>query len=133
MVKAIKILIADDNAADRMLEKEMLKETGFSVHIDEVTSGEDVLAYLKHEGRFAASPRPDLIILDMNMPKMGGGKLLKMADGLMDGIEVLVLSGSAPMEGSIGQDRHHLVKPASTEEFNSTLAVLKKLMNDLSS
>ena len=55
-----------------------------------------------------------------------------MADGLMDGIEVLVLSGGM-MEGSIGQDRHHLVKPASTEEFNSTLAVLKKLMNDLSS
>ena len=85
MVKAIKILIADDNAADRMLEKEMLKETGFSVHIDEVTSGEDVLAYLKHGGSFCRRPRPDLIILDMNMPKMGGGEHFRWPTGSWTG------------------------------------------------
>lgn len=70
--KPVVILMADDDADDRMLTKEALEESRVVNDLRFVEDGEELLDYLLHRGRFAAegaSPKPGLILIDLNMPK----------------------------------------------------------------
>jgi len=78
--KPVVILMADDDADDRMLTKEALEESRVVNDLRFVEDGEELLDYLLHRGRFAAegaSPKPGLILLDLNMPKKDGREALK--------------------------------------------------------
>ncbi|NEM97569.1 response regulator [Pontibacter burrus] len=78
--RSIIILIADDDAEDRMLVKEALEESRLNNHIQFVENGEELLDYLNNKGRFADKeqyPTPGLILLDLNMPKKDGREALK--------------------------------------------------------
>jgi len=75
MKRKIIVLLADDDANDRHLFKHALKCNGVEIELREVSDGEDFTEYLKAGGRFAdrlANPLPDLIILDLKMPRMDG-------------------------------------------------------------
>ena len=77
--KAVVILIADDDADDRMMAKEALEENRLANEIRFVVDGEDLMDYLHCRGKYAApgsAPRPGLILLDLNMPKMDGREAL---------------------------------------------------------
>ncbi len=132
MGEAIQILLADDNAADRLVVREMLNETKLTFHVDEVTNGEDALAFLKREGRYASSPKPQLIILDLNMPKVGGKEFLEQAGDLLDGVNIVVFSGS-PVMVEVASTIPHLwmVKPSTNEEFDTAVAALKEIIRGL--
>ena len=132
MGEAIQILLADDNAADRLVVREMLNETKLTFHVDEVTNGEDALAFLKREGRYASSPKPQLIILDLNMPKVGGKEFLEQAGNLLDGVNIVVFSGS-PVMVEVASTIPHLwmVKPSTNEEFDTAVAALKEIIRGL--
>ncbi len=70
--RSIIILIADDDAEDRMLVKEALEESRLNNNIQFVENGEELLDYLNNKGRFEDKdkyPTPGLILLDLNMPK----------------------------------------------------------------
>ncbi|MBK9154640.1 MAG: response regulator [Chloracidobacterium sp.] len=72
--------MADDDADDRMMTKEALEESRVVNDLRFVEDGEELLDYLLHRGRFAAegaSPKPGLILLDLNMPKKDGREALK--------------------------------------------------------
>jgi CheY-like chemotaxis protein len=74
------ILMADDDQEDCLLAREALEEAGVQHPIRFVRDGEELLAYLGREGEFqqaAAAPRPDLILLDLAMPKKGGREALR--------------------------------------------------------
>ena len=78
--RSIIILIADDDAEDRMLVKEALEESRLNNHIQFVENGEELLDYLNNQGEFADKdkyPTPGLILLDLNMPKKDGREALK--------------------------------------------------------
>lgn len=78
--KPVVILMADDDADDRMMTKEALEESRVVNDLRFVEDGEELLDYLLHRGRFAAegaSPKPGLILLDLNMPKKDGREALK--------------------------------------------------------
>ena len=78
--KSIIILIADDDAEDRMLVKEALEESRLNNNIQFVENGEELMDYLNNRGKFTDKdqyPTPGLILLDLNMPKKDGREALK--------------------------------------------------------
>jgi CheY-like chemotaxis protein len=97
--KSIVILMADDDADDRLLAKDALTECRLANDLHFVENGEELIDYLKRRGKFAQmtdSPRPGLILLDLNMPKKDGREALKeiKADPELRKIPVVVLTTS---------------------------------------
>lgn len=96
----ITILICDDDEDDRMLTKQALEQAHVSNAVNFVENGEELLDYLYQRGAYAGesgkAPRPGLILLDLNMPKMDGREALKVIKGdeTLRDIPVVVLSTS---------------------------------------
>ena len=95
----IVILCADDDREDQVLTEEALREARLTNELRFVDDGQQLLDYLRREGAYtdpASSPRPGLILLDLNMPRMDGREALEQikADPSLRGIPVLVLSTS---------------------------------------
>lgn len=97
--RSITILIADDDPEDRMLAEDALKESRLVNDIRFVEDGEELLEYLQHRGKYTdpeSSPRPGMILLDLNMPRMDGREALKIikTDPELRRIPVVVLTTS---------------------------------------
>lgn len=90
------ILLVEDNPADAFLTQEVLKEANISHNLQVAQDGEVALEYLQQEGDHADAIRPDIIILDLNMPKMDGHELLARikSDDALKSIPVIILSSS---------------------------------------
>lgn len=92
------ILLAEDEPADAHLVKTALTECDTPAQLHHVRDGQEVLDFLHRQGaRFAAAPRPDLILLDLNMPRMDGRECLAALrqDRVLRAIPVVILSTSA--------------------------------------
>ena len=100
IAKAITILMADDDPDDRMLAKEALSENRLANDLHFVEDGEELLDFLYQRGKFEDSPRPGLILLDLNMPRMDGREALKHIknDADLKRIPVIVLTTSKAEE-----------------------------------
>lgn len=101
--KPIDILLADDDEDDRLLTCKALAESRLSNNIYCVTDGEDLMDYLRHQGKYAPpakAPRPGLILLDLNMPKKDGREALReiKRDPDLRQIPVVVLTTSVADE-----------------------------------
>jgi chemotaxis family two-component system response regulator Rcp1 len=68
----IEVLLVEDSPGDARLTTEAFQETNPVVHLNVVADGVEAMAFLRHLGPYAQAPRPDLILLDLNMPKMDG-------------------------------------------------------------
>jgi len=92
------ILLADDDEEDRELARDALQDSRLANEMKFVVDGRDLLDYLRHEGRWTEeeSPRPGIILLDLNMPKMDGREALAeiKADDSLRRIPVVVLTTS---------------------------------------
>ncbi len=101
--KSITLLVADDDAEDCMLARDALKESRLANEVHFVSDGEELFDYLKRRGKYAAaaaSPRPGLILLDLNMPKKDGREALRelKADPDLRHIPIVILSTSQAEE-----------------------------------
>jgi CheY-like chemotaxis protein len=131
----ITILMADDDPDDRLLTADALKEARLINDIRFVENGVELLEYLRREGKFAApadAPRPGLILLDLNMPKMDGRTVLKelKSDPDLRTIPVVVLTTSKDDEDvyrsyDIGVNSY-IVKPVTFEALVDILQTLEK-------
>ena len=101
------ILMADDDADDRLLARDALRKSRVATELVCVEDGEELLAYLRREGPYARAPRPGLILLDLNMPKKDGREALQeiKADPMLRRIPVVVLTTSKAEEAFEGRDR----------------------------
>ena len=102
-IKSITILLADDDADDRMLARDALAESRLANEMRFVEDGEDLMDYLYRRGRHADpqdSPRPGLILLDLNMPRKDGREALReiKSDPSLRTIPVVVLTTSQAEE-----------------------------------
>ena len=102
-VKPVTILMADDDPDDRQLTKEAFEESHLSNDLRFVHDGEELMDYLQRRGKYAdpaSSPRPGLILLDLNMPKKDGREALQeiKADPKLRAIRVVILTTSKAEE-----------------------------------
>ena len=99
----VTILMADDDADDRQMTKEAFEESRLLNDLRFVTDGVELMEYLKRQGRYsdpATSPRPGLILLDLNMPRKDGREALReiKADPTLKNIRVVILTTSKAEE-----------------------------------
>ncbi len=102
-VQGVSILLADDDEDDRLLAIEALREAKLANDIATVADGEELMDYLHHRGKYsdpASSPRPGLILLDLNMPRKDGREALDeiRADADLRRIPIVVLTTSEAEE-----------------------------------
>lgn len=100
---SIDILLVEDNPADIQLAREALDESKLYCNLHVVNDGEAALAYLRQEGAYQGMPRPDLILLDLNLPKKDGREVLQeiKADERIRSIPVVVLTMSQADEDTM--------------------------------
>jgi two-component system, chemotaxis family, response regulator Rcp1 len=121
--QTFEVLLVEDNPGDVLLTKEAFREGRFSHRLSTVENGEEAIQFLRRQGKYQAAPRPDLILLDLNLPKMDGRELLgeiKQDDHLRD-IPVIVLTTSDARQDVLKAYKLHancyLMKPIQMEDF----------------
>ncbi|ELZ24410.1 chemotaxis protein CheY [Halosimplex carlsbadense 2-9-1] len=121
--RPVEILLAEDNPGDAKLTRKALEHGNVSNNLHVVTDGVEALEYLRQEGDHADKPRPDLILLDLNMPRKGGREVLAEIkdDEDLRRIPVVVMT-SSEAEEDIAQsyDLHanaYLTKPIDFDGF----------------
>lgn len=122
-MKPIHILLVEDNPADILLTQEAFEEAHFAHHLHLAKDGVEALSFLRREGPHAGAPTPDVILLDLNMPRMGGLEVLDIlkADEVLRNIPVVVLTTSRA-EGDIWRSYNlhanaYIPKPVTVSEF----------------
>ena len=126
------VLLVEDRPGDVRLTQEAFRDANTGVKLHVATDGVEAMAFLKHEGPQVAAPRPDLILLDLNLPKMDGREVLAQIkeDNSLKMIPTVILTTSvadADIEKSYQlQANCYLNKPVELDEFES----LVKSIND---
>ncbi|MEE4546323.1 response regulator [Streptomyces sp. V4-01] len=114
------VLLVEDDDADALLIEEALLERGMARAVHRATDGITALAHL----RDPSNPRPDLLVLDLNMPRMNGRELLAVlkSDPLLVSVPVVVLTTSSAPDDISGAYREHanayVTKPVNLDDFN---------------
>jgi chemotaxis family two-component system response regulator Rcp1 len=128
----VEILLVEDNPGDVRLMQEAFRDADRSIHLHVASDGVEAITYLRRDGVHVHAPRPDLILLDLNLPRMDGRQVLAYIkhDGSLKIIPTLVLTTSeaqADIEQSYQlQANCYLVKPGQLDAFES----LVKSIND---
>ena len=131
--RSVEILIVEDNEADLFLTHTALRDAKVTNAISVVTNGEEAVQYLRREGKYADATRPDLVFLDLNLPRMNGHEVLAVvkADPDLRSIPVVMLS-SSEMQSDIAkaydqQVAAYVVKPGSLDEYMKAIRAVKEL------
>jgi CheY-like chemotaxis protein len=131
--KPITILMAEDDADDRLMVNEAFQESHVANDMHYVEDGLELLNYLRHQGKYAdkaSFPVPDLILLDLNMPRKDGREVLQeiKADPLLRHIPVIVLTTSKAEEDIV---RSYDIGAASYITKPVTFEALVKIIKGL--
>ena len=132
--KSMAILIADDDEEDRMLIQDAIEEIDSATKFCFVKDGEELMDYLQHRGQYAApesSPRPGIILLDLNMPKKDGREALQeiKSHPSLKTIPVIVLTTSGSetdIENSYDLGANTFIsKPVTFDDLVATIEAIK--------
>lgn len=119
----VEILLVEDNPGDVRLTKEALKEGKVYSNLHTVKDGVEAMAFLRREGKYKDVPRPDIILLDLNLPKKDGREVLEeiKTDDSLKRIPVVVLTTSKAEEDVLRTYNLHancyVTKPVDLEKF----------------
>ena len=128
---AIEILLVEDSPSDAFITQEALKEATFPTRVHLVSDGVEAMAFLRRESQYSESPRPDIILLDLNTPRKDGREVLNeiKADASLKRIPVAVLtSSSAESDISTAYDLHancYITKPSTFGKFKEVIRSLE--------
>ncbi len=128
--KLIKILVAEDDPDDRVLIRRAIVDIKAPYELFFVSDGLQLLDFLHRQGPYAKTPRPDLVLLDLNMPRLDGRDALALMkkDNALRSIPVVVFSTSRAssdreLSSRLGA-KYYITKPSSYTEFKSILSSL---------
>lgn len=130
--KPIEILLVEDNPGDVRLTAEALRENKFRNKLNVVGDGVEAMAYVRREGKYSDAPRPDLILLDLNLPKKDGREVLAeiKTDEDLKRIPVVILTTSKAEEDIIKTYNHHancyVTKPVELEQFIKVVKTIQE-------
>ena len=95
-MKTPEILLVDDNPADIDLTSEVLAQSQQHFHVNSVNDGAEAISFLRHQGKYATAPCPDLVVLDLNLPRKDGRQVLSdiKADPIFAKIPVVIFTTS---------------------------------------
>jgi chemotaxis family two-component system response regulator Rcp1 len=121
----IEVLLVEDSPGDVRLTQEAFRSANPSIHLHVAADGVEAMAFLRHEGTHVQAPRPDLILLDLNLPKMDGREVLShiKKDEDLKGIPTVILTTSDAEVDIVKSYQLHancyLNKPVQLEAFES--------------
>ncbi len=128
----IRVLLVEDSPGDVRLTREAFRDANQFIQLDVASDGVEAMAFLRHEGAYSNALRPDLILLDLNLPKMDGREVLAQIkqDAKLKTIPTIILTTSAA-EADIATSyqlhaNSYLKKPVQLDEFDA----LVKSIND---
>ena len=119
----VEILLVEDNPGDERLTREALKEGKVYSNLHWVKDGIEALEFLRKQGKYAGKPRPDIILLDLNLPKKDGREVLQEIknDDALKRIPVVILTTSKAEEDVLKTYNLHancyVTKPVDLEKF----------------
>lgn len=122
-VRPVEILLVEDNPGDAELTLIALEESKLKNNVHLADSGEKAIAFLTGEGEYADAPRPDLVILDLNLPGIDGNEVLQRIKGdpKLKEIPVVIMTTSSAEEDVLRSYRHHancfITKPLDIDKF----------------
>ncbi|MFO8155764.1 MAG: response regulator [Pseudomonadota bacterium] len=122
-MNSLNILLVEDSPEDAELVTEAFKVNGHSANFQYVRDGEEAMALLRREGPYAEAPRPDLVLLDLNMPRKDGREVLAeiKADADLRALPVVILTTSSAevdvVRSYADQASSFLTKPLEFDEF----------------
>jgi two-component system, chemotaxis family, response regulator Rcp1 len=129
--RPIEILLVEDNAGDVRLAREGLRECKLLNNLSVADDGVKALAFLRREGEYARAPRPDLIMLDLNLPRKDGREVLKeiKEDEQLKSIPVVILTTSKAEEDIVKSYSLHancyVTKPLAIEQFINVVQAIE--------
>jgi CheY-like chemotaxis protein len=129
---AIEVLLVEDSPGDVRLTQEAFREANIRIHLNVAADGVEAMAFLRRQGVHVDAPRPDLILLDLNLPRMDGRKVLAeiKEDAALKTIPTVILTTSESEADIVKsyqlQANCYLCKPVQLESFE----LLVKSIND---
>ena len=126
----LEVLLVEDSPGDVRLTKEALKDAKVHINLRVVRDGIDAMAFLMREGEYATAPRPDLILLDLNLPRKDGREVLKeiKENPELKSIPVVILTTSASeadiLRSYLLHANCYITKPVNLDGF---LTVVKSI------
>jgi CheY-like chemotaxis protein len=121
--RPVEILLVEDSPSDTELTVEALREARIRNHLSIAEDGVEALEFLRRQGKYAAAPRPDLIMLDLNLPRKDGREVLAeiKSDENLKTIPVVVMTTSRAEQDVLQAYKHHancyITKPVDFDKF----------------
>lgn len=133
----IDVLLVEDNQGDVLLIKVALGETGTPMQINVVNDGDEAMLFLENKGRFANAPKPDIILLDINLPKKNGHEVLEFikSNSVLKHIPVVILTtSSSQIDIDMAYANHancYITKEADIDQFLKSISVVFSLWTSI--
>jgi CheY-like chemotaxis protein len=131
-MRAIRILLVEDNEGDIVLTKEALEEGNITNELDVVRDGQQAIDFLEKKWKFSSAKSPDLILLDINLPKLNGHEVLKhikSSENLKTIPVIMLTTSSSENDVKKAYDHHancYIVKPVIMDEFIEMIAKIEE-------
>ncbi len=130
--RPFEILLVEDNPGDVRLTQETLKDFKVLNHLSVVGNGVEAMAFLRREGKYAQASRPDLILLDLNLPRKDGREVLTeiKVDEQLKRIPVVILTTSSAEQDILNTYEHHancyITKPVDLDQFSAVVKSIEE-------
>ncbi|MEV4639355.1 response regulator [Actinoplanes sp. NPDC049548] len=136
-MRSLEILVVDDDDADAFMISEALENAETRTTVNRVSDGREALDYLRRVDPYADAHRPDLILLDLNMPRMDGRETLAAikTDDRLKTIPVVILTTSGADQDIAASYQHranaYVTKPFTLDDFESTVRTIDRFYREV--